>query len=460
MSGNTSMNTTSNHHKHTTARSISFKNKASLLLLAVINVSLVSSCSQTKNTEDTANTPEPPKVVSYLVLGNKDSNVLAGNDQNGATTDISKTPISNNKNLPIRKLSGQVVAAESTNLSFEASGKIKQLLVKTGDRVKKGQVLAVLDDTTYRLQQYQSEAQLKQALTQQKQAQANVKRREALVEMGAVSKAEIDAVNFDLQNANESLQVALAAVELSKKQSFDTKLRAPFNGSITQQMGEVGQMASPSIAVFSMASNTAPEVEFNVPESLLSSISVGKTLPVSFAALPKLKGIVGRITQVSTQGVSGTFPIRLRLQNATPQIQSGMTAEVSLPITLPAFAKTNQTAITSPDKQNTSSNTSTNVKGFAVPPSAVGAGNNPQNPQAGFVYKIVTNSQSQKSTNNAKQLGTTEKVNVTITGIANNTLYIHGNLNNGDILVRTGVSMLDDKQAVELMNTGARRINP
>lgn len=444
-----------NHHKNKPL-SVSLLSKKTITLLSiVITANILSACSQLQK-EDTeaVETPEPPKVVSYLVLGNKDANITADNIQ----ANVNKPQNTNKQSNPIRKLSGQVVTAESTNLSFEASGKIKQLMVKAGDRVKKGQVLGVLDDTTYKLQQYQSEAQLKQAITKQKQAAANVKRRQELVEMGAVSKAEIDTVQFELQNANEAIQVALASVELNKKQALDTQLRAPFDGVIIQKLGEVGQTASPSIAIFSMASNAAPEIEFNAPENLLKSIRVGQTLPVLLPALPKLTGFVGRVTQVSTQGSSGTFPITLKLLNATPQIKAGMTAEVSLPITLPAFEKT---AIPAVVTESSSGKANTSVKGFAVPPSAVGAGNNPKNPRAGYVYKIVpTQQQNNSNDKNFKQLGTIERVNITITGMANNTLYIHGNLNDGDKLVRTGVSILENKQQVELMDTGARRINP
>ncbi|PIE45830.1 MAG: hypothetical protein CSA44_01495, partial [Gammaproteobacteria bacterium] len=130
---------------------------------------LLAACGNTadKDNADTGKKP-PPKVVAWLTLSPKN------------TTNQ-------------RLLTGTVSAAERTQLSFQAQGQVQTINVKVGERFHRGQTLATLDTTNYRLQLQQAKAQLNTAIAQRNQARAEVRRREHLVKSNAVSKSQLEA---------------------------------------------------------------------------------------------------------------------------------------------------------------------------------------------------------------------------------------------------------------------------
>lgn len=423
------------------------------LLVAMLGAGSLTGCDKFNQQEEVAATPQPPKVVSYLTLtaaGTATANNQTQQDKTAkAAQQASATMQAGTQTQPVRMLSGQVVAAESTNLSFQAEGQIKKIYAKLGDRVKKGQLLAELDTTSYELQLNQSQAQLVQATKERDKAKIDVDRRQNLVEMGAVSKAEVDSVVLAYNSAQESVKIAQNSVALSKKQFNDTKLVAPFTGVITQQLAEVGQVASASVPVFTLATDNSQEVHLTVPENLLSSIRLGQVLPVSFPAVANAQKRQGKVTEISSQASQGSFPVTLLLNGVSQQVRSGMTAEVALPVALQPMAKVaTPTKVDATDKAVTVSGNT-----FAIPPSAVSASSNPEDAQGGYVFRLQ---QVQASDTTA----TLEKVEVVIAGMSGENLLVTGGLQAGDKIVRTGVSLLDDKQAVELMGTGTRRVNP
>lgn len=468
----------------------------SSLMIASLSLMNLTACS--KKEEAVTEKKAPLKVVSHMVLNGHDGEYAHSGSGVGAHTTTEHANPSTMRGMPkpvIRTLSGQVVPAESTNLSFESSGKIKTVYAKLGSQVKKGTVLAEIDDTNYQLQLSQSQSQLNQAQSQYRQAQSqlnqainrhkksaiDVKRRENLIPIGAVSETEVDSVRLALRSAKDQVQVAKnqvqvakdqvrvaqASAELVKKRFMDTRLTAPFTGVITAQLAEIGQLASPSVPVFTIASNNSKEVRVNVPENVLASVRVGTPMLVNFPALGQQAR--GKVIEVSSQASAGSFPVTIKLIKPSEHIKSGMTAEVAFQVVTADMIRRTQAsnAIISKEMKNgvkPGSKLSASSE-FTVPPSAVSASDNPNDPTSSFVYRIVpskniSQSTESQSARNYAQIGKLEKVIVVIVDMAGDGMNIRGNLKAGDRIVRTGVSLLQDGQEVELMNTGTKRVNP
>lgn len=416
--------------------------------------------------------PAPVKVVNYVTLGSGSGVLQAGTSQGGSVAAIPKLT---------RQLSGTVVAAETTNLSFQSNGQITNMKVKVGDKIQRGQILAELDATNYILQINQATAKLNQAIQQRNKAKIDVTRREELISIGAVSGTELDSVRLALASAEESVKVAEASAKLIKKQIIDSKLVAPFTGVVIAKLSEVGQLASPSAPVYQVATDYRQDVSLSVPENLLGAISRGQVLDVSFPALTGKPTLKGQVSEISTQAQSGAFPIKIQLQNSGGLIKAGMTAEVSLPLALPQlgnpkanaqFAQqpvnavptahgnsitgtadtdangiANATQVTNPTLQPTSVNV------FAVPPSAVAAGDGQQH----YVLRIITDGNG--SSKNKQKL-ILQQVKVKLVELSGDKAIVTGGLQAGNKVVRSGVSLLNEGQQVELMGTGAKRVNP
>lgn len=338
-----------------------------------------------------------PKVVAWLSLSQAESSVE-------------------------RLLSGQVSAAERTRLSFQAQGQIDSIKVKVGEQFSAGQTLAVLDKTNYRLLLQQAKANLNTAVAQRNQARIEVQRREKLVKTKVIPAAQLDSYRLQLTAAEQAIRAAEAQLDLVKKQLKDTDLIAPFDGSITAKLAEVGQLVSSSVPIFSAETNQIPEVSFSIPETMRATVSEGQSVTVTFVALPSVT-VNGQISEISAQAQLGAFPAKLTLDNPPATIKAGMTAEVRLLV-----SQSNQ------------------VKGFRIPPSALAAGENNHH----FVYRIVEQS---------GQLSL-EKVTVTVSSLSAGDLIVQGDLHAGDKLVRSGMGFLHPNQSVLLMGEGARRVNP
>lgn len=357
---------------------------------------LLGKAEKTASTEMITVESNAPKIVAWMTLG--------------AVKDSDK-----------RRLSGQVSAAEATQLAFESNGQIRSIAVKLGQAFSQGQTLATLSDKDYRLQLQQAKANFTAAVATRDQARTDLRRRERLVKPGAVSKAQVDAYRLQLKSAQENVNTADAQVKLANRQLNKTDLIAPFDGVVTAKLGEIGQLASPSTPIFTVEATQAPEISITVPENLIASVKINQTVTVSFPARQDIPPLEGTVTAISTQASLGAFPVKIALRHAPNSVKAGMTAEVELP----------QPVTTG---------------GFYIPPSALGAGHNNRH----FVYRIVG-----RSTDLSLQ-----KVRVSVDNLAGKTIRVRGNLVAGDKIVRSGLGFLSPQQPVRLMNVGVKTVNP
>lgn len=161
-------------------------------------------------------------------------------------------------------ISGLLLPDEEVDLSFETSGKIVEINFEEGSAVKKGQLLAKVNDR-------QLQAQLQRLVGQLKLAEDRVFRQNALLERDAVSKEAYEQVKTDLATLNADIEMVKANIAL-------TELRAPFDGVIGLRQISVGSYASPTTIVAKLTKISPLKVEFNVPERYASQIKKGTNL--------------------------------------------------------------------------------------------------------------------------------------------------------------------------------------
>lgn len=154
------------------------------------------------------------------------------------------------------------------DLSFETSGKIVEINFEEGTAVKKGQLLAKVNDR-------QLQAQLQRLISQLKLAEDRVFRQDALLKRDAVSKEAYEQVKTDLATLNADIEIIKANIEL-------TELRAPFDGVIGLRQVSIGTYASPTTVVAKLTKIAPLKVEFSVPERYAKQI---KREPISISAL-------------------------------------------------------------------------------------------------------------------------------------------------------------------------------
>ena len=137
---------------------------------------------------------------------------------------------------------GVLLPDEEVDLSFETSGKIVEINFEEGTAVKKGQLLAKVNDR-------QLQAQLQRLISQLKLAEDRVFRQDALLKRDAVSKEAYEQVKTDLATLNADIEIIKANIEL-------TELRAPFDGVIGLRQVSIGTYASPTTVVAKLNRST------------------------------------------------------------------------------------------------------------------------------------------------------------------------------------------------------------
>ncbi|MCP3064298.1 efflux RND transporter periplasmic adaptor subunit [Myxococcus sp. K38C18041901] len=251
---------------------------------------------------------------------------------------------------------GKVQAATTVKISSSLSGDLVELLVKDGDAVKKGQVLARIDRRVY-------EAALKQAMASQNAARADAQvaevelsrttqelgRVEGLVTKGLASGAELDIAKAGkntaearLASSKQLLARNVAVVEQAQTDLSRTTMFSPIDGNVIELSREVGERVRGSElaedVVMTIAALSAMEVKFEVGEHEVVHLKPGQPADVTLDALEgqTFAGSVVEIAQKALIKNEGTeaevtsFPVTVALDMRPPGVLPGMSAEARI----------------------------------------------------------------------------------------------------------------------------------
>jgi len=232
---------------------------------------------------------------------------------------------------------GTVRAAQTTQVAAQAMGAIVAVYVREGDRVRRSQVLAAIDDAQYRAAVERAQAAVlaaeKDVLAGQSDnslAQSTLKRYENLWGKKSLSAQEFDEVKARAQAAEARLELARAgrqqaqaALTQANTQLGYTQVRAPFDGAITEKKADVGTLAAPGMPLLTIEDTRRYQLEVTVDESQSSVVRPGSSVPV---ALDALSGqINGKITEIipAADPETHSFVVKLDLVSSS-QVRSGL----------------------------------------------------------------------------------------------------------------------------------------
>ncbi len=221
---------------------------------------------------------------------------------------------------------GRVKNVRESTISAKVMGKVTQIRVKAGDKVKAGEVLARIDDRDSRGRVEQARGALAQAKAAKKIARQMLDRIEKLKEQDSTSQAKYDKAQFDYQSAVGAVSQAQGALQTAESYLRETVIKAPFSGAIVDTMIEVGEMASPGYPILRMEG--APDLEFEatVNGQDIESLSVGQKVVVDLdVARDEKKEIAGEIREIvpSQDQITHSSLVRIHL-NTKEKLRSGM----------------------------------------------------------------------------------------------------------------------------------------
>jgi HlyD family secretion protein len=217
--------------------------------------------------------------------------------------------------------SGEVRPKRYVNVSANVSGRITFLLVKEGDSVRKGQVLARIDSTRFEAGERQSAAALEAARADLARAQADVDAARLAFERSKrmhadklisdqvfeQAEAELKMKTAQVQSQRERIAQQAAALETNRDDLAKTTVVAPMDGIVTALLKEEGEMVigaqsfSPTV-IMTVADLSVMETEVMVDETDIRSLSLGQEAEVRVDALEGVK-IKGQVTEIGSSAI-------------------------------------------------------------------------------------------------------------------------------------------------------------
>jgi RND family efflux transporter MFP subunit len=315
----------------------------------------------------------------------------------------------------MRQFSGVVEAADSSSISFEVAGNVREVRVDVGDRIKKGQVLAVLDKRTYNLNVKAAEAEVGRAKVQLADKRNDLDRFQRINKQdpGAVSQAALDNSQAAVDGALKQVQFTKSRLKLAQRDLNKTVLRAPFDGVIANRYIDAFNEVARGQKCFDTYELTGMEVAISIPEDAIDDIQMDQKGEIQFSVFAD-RTYHGRVTEISkVAGTANAFPIKLTIEDPDQRIRPGMTARVTL--------------LLSGDDEKAA---------YLVPLSAIAQRGDSTK---GFVYIYDS------------QTSTVKKTQIEAGSVRGNDVVIFGGVKDGNIVAVAGVSFLEDGQKVKLM---------
>ncbi len=309
-----------------------------------------------------------------------------------------------------RSYSGVVVARNEVQESFRVDGRIVKRLVDVGDRVRAGQVLAILDENDLRLSMESAQAELKAATANREQAVTDAGRYSTLLARNAVSHMEFEARRLAAEEAKGRLDRAERAFRLAQNRNNYSRLMASTDGVVTKVSAEAGQVVSPGQSVVSVAKAGKLEVLVDIPESQIQSLK-DTSAEVSLWSSGEER-YSAEVREIAPQADPNTrtFAVRFTLKDAKPSVRLGMTANLRLL-------------------------DSTATPAARVPASAL------FNQGGGLGVWVV-----------APDTGKLTLKSVAVDRYVDQDAFVHGEIADGDIIVIAGVQKLDKNMSVRLVS--------
>jgi membrane fusion protein (multidrug efflux system) len=213
-------------------------------------------------------------------------------------------------------IQGRVVAEESVPVTAKIPGTLTRILVKNGDYVRKGQLLAQLDDDLLLKNMAELEVQLKTA-------QDIYERQKSLWEQKIGTEVQF----IQARTNKEALEQRMAFL---KEQWQQTRIYAPINGTVDVVVLKVGQAISPGIPLCQIVNLGQLKVSGDVPESYAASVRRGLPVQIHFPDIKK--EVPSRITYVSPSisATNRTFVVEAALPGHSEQYRANMIAVLKI----------------------------------------------------------------------------------------------------------------------------------
>jgi RND family efflux transporter MFP subunit len=225
-------------------------------------------------------------------------------------------------------ISGTLVPETSAQMRAEVSGAVLEVFAEEGQRVRRGQVLARIDDTALREAQLSARAAMRSAESAAQLARRNEERAVRLSGAGAIAERELEQARLASTSAQGALADARSRLVSAERQLAKATIRAPFNGVVAEQATNAGDVVQIGALLYTVVDPASMRLEAAVPASEVAALSV--PMPVDFTVTGyEGRAFTGRVTRINPAAdpSTGQVGITVAIPNTAGSLVAGLFAE-------------------------------------------------------------------------------------------------------------------------------------
>ncbi|TDF67685.1 efflux RND transporter periplasmic adaptor subunit [Cupriavidus sp. L7L] len=226
-------------------------------------------------------------------------------------------------------LSGSLRALNQASVKAKVSGEVQQVLVREGEPVRAGQVIARIDPTEYEARVAQARGQMLAMQGQFQNSRQTWERNRELVGKGFISKTAFDKFQSDLDVARANLDAAQGGLAVAQKALADTVVKAPLDGMVAARAVQPGEKVSPDTRLVDVVDLRVLELEAPVPMADVARASAGQAVELDVEGAGRFTGKLVRINPAVMQGTRSIM-VYVRVENADAKLRAGMFARGAL----------------------------------------------------------------------------------------------------------------------------------
>jgi membrane fusion protein, multidrug efflux system len=314
-----------------------------------------------------------------------------------------------------RKFPGTIEPVDSSQLSFEVDGIVAAIRVDAGDKFKKGDVLANLDNKPFQLNLASAKAALSRSSAQLAEKQSAYEREQRIQaeDPGATTQKAVDQARAAYESQVQEVSYSKAQLGLAARDLSNTELIAPYDGTVAARYIQPSEVAARGARILEVYSESAMQVAVSIPEQMIADVHTGikGRVFLNNQSDSPYDAVVSEVG--SSAKTANAFPVKALISNPDKRLRPGMTAELQL-----VFADANM------------------KPAYLVPTHAFLP---VIKKHEHYVYLLDS------------QTSTVHKTAVKINGVQGDYIVVTDGISPGDILVVAGVSFLRDGQKVKQM---------
>jgi membrane fusion protein, multidrug efflux system len=226
------------------------------------------------------------------------------------------------------QISGSLEPDEQAVVRAEVAGAVLETYAEPGQRVRRGQLLARLDDTALRDQALSAKSAVATAEDANRIAQRNLQRSQALLKVGAIADRDMETAQNAAMAAQTQLDNAKAMYVNAQKTLDKTQVTAPFDGVVSARNVSGGDYMTPGGAMFSLVNPATMRLEASVPAQEMGDVKVGMPVRFEVTGYPG-RTFTGRISRVNPTADPATRQVAIvaRIPNGGNSLVGGLFAE-------------------------------------------------------------------------------------------------------------------------------------